>query len=151
MTIGQSNREASPPEQAVQVVHRHLIAFTGLLGMLAVLIGAFGAHGLEDFLVSRYGLSDDQVAKRLDQFDVGARYHLAHSVTLLAICLLPGFSPRAIRLIASFMVAGIALFSGSLYLLVATNTPWLGAVTPIGGVCWIVGWLAITVSAVQSR
>jgi len=143
--------DASRPEHDRQVLDHRLVAITGLLGMLAVLMGAFGAHGLEDFLVSRYGLTADQVAKRLDQFDVGARYHLAHAVALLAICVLPGFTPWAIRVIAILMIAGIVLFSGSLYLLVATHTPWLGAVTPIGGVCWLVGWIAITVVAVRLR
>ena len=133
------------------LVHRHLLAVSGIVGMLGVLIGAFGAHGLEDFLAKTHDLSGDAVSKRLDQFDVGARYHLAHAVALLAICSIRGFSPAVIRAIAAFMILGIVLFSGSLYLLVATNTAWLGAITPIGGVSWIIGWTMIAVAAMRAR
>lgn len=130
-------------------VRRHLLAISGIFGMLGVLIGAFGAHGLEGFLIETHALSGETVAKRLDQFDVGARYHLVHAVALLAICSIRGFSATVIRTIAAFMMVGIVLFSGSLYLLVATNTVWLGAITPIGGVSWIIGWTMIAVAAMR--
>ncbi len=136
--------------QRDRLAFRYLLATAAVFGMLGVLIGAFGAHGLENFLVQTHSLDGEIVAKRLDQFDVGARYHLVHAVALLAICSIRGISPMVIRAIAVFMMVGIVLFSGSLYLLVATNTTWLGAITPIGGVSWIIGWTMIAVAAIRA-
>lgn len=120
------------------------IAVAGWSGFMAVLIGAFGAHGLPDFLASRHDLGPDLVAKRLDQFDVGVRYHLAHSLALLALALASsGRTERGGRLmgwILGLLLAGIVLFSGSLYVLVLSDTPRWGAVTPLGGVLWLVAW-----------
>jgi len=147
MTSGEQTRVVTNPNK---LLHRHLLAVSGILGMLGVLIGALGAHGLEDFLVETHALSGETIAKRLGQFDVGARYHLVHAVALLAICSIRGISPTVIRAIAVFMIVGIVLFSGSLYLLVATNTTWLGAITPIGGVSWIIGWTMIAVAAIRA-
>jgi len=146
MTSGEATGDA--PDRG-PLPQRHLLAISGFVGMLGVLIGAFGAHGLEDFLVKTHALTGDAVTKRLDQFDVGARYHLVHAVALLAICSIRGFSAAVVRAIATLMLVGIVLFSGSLYLLVATNTAWLGAITPIGGVSWIIGWTMIAVSAMR--
>ncbi len=87
------------------------------------------------------GLTYEKYADRLDQFDVAARYHLVHAVMLLAMIALP---PSRCRSVAAVLVTvGIVLFSGSLYLLVLTNTPWLGAITPIGGVAWVIGWILL--------
>jgi len=127
-----------------------IVATAAILGGLGVVIGAFGAHGLETSLADS-GLAPDVVAKRLDQFDVGARYHLVHAVALLALAGLPAISRSARMAAFGLMVAGIVLFSGSLYLLVVTNTPKLGAITPIGGVCWIIAWSIVAVSATRNR
>jgi len=129
---------------------RRLIAVAGWTGFLAVLIGAFGAHGLEGWLESRFAAPPELIAKRLDQFDVGARYHLAHAVALLALAGWAGGLRRTVRYAARLMVAGIVLFSGSLYVLVLTNTPAWGAVTPIGGVLWLVAWGLVAISARRS-
>lgn len=126
------------------------VAVGGIMGALGVLVGAFGAHGLDEFLLGS-GLNAAKVAERLDQFDVAARYHLVHAVALLGSANLPQLSPRARWLAFLFFTAGIVLFSGSLYLLVITNTPWLGAITPLGGVSWIIAWCTIAVSALGSR
>ena len=117
---------------------------------MGVLIGAFGAHGLEAFLVDA-GASAELVDKRLDQFDVGARYHLVHAVALLGLPGLPLLSARMRSFAFGFFTAGIVLFSGSLYLLVLTNTPWLGAITLFGGVCWILAWTTIAVAALMAK
>jgi len=146
MTSGEVTGDAT---KRGPLAHRLLLAVSGIVGMLGVLIGAFGAHGLEDFLVQTHALTGDAVTKRLAQFDVAARYHLVHAVALLAICSIRGFSEAVIHAIAALMIVGIVLFSGSLYLLVATNTAWLGAITPIGGVSWIIGWALIAVSAMR--
>jgi len=126
-----------------------MAATAGILGGLGVLIGAFGAHGLENFLGEK-GLEPAVILKRIDQFDVGARYHLVHAVALLAVANSVLLSRRARWIVFSLFTAGIILFSGSLYLLVATNTPWLGAITPIGGVAWIIAWSTIAISALKN-
>jgi uncharacterized membrane protein YgdD (TMEM256/DUF423 family) len=133
-------------ELAVLRLRRRIIAAAGLAGLLGVVIGAFGAHGLEGHLNDHLSLSTELLAKRLDQFDVGARYHLVHAAAMLALAALP-LSPAVIRIAGVLMVAGIVLFSGSLYLLVATNTPWLGAITPFGGAAWIIAWGVIAAGA----
>ncbi len=96
----------------------------GLLAGLAVMSGAFGAHALAG-------------NPRLDVWKTAALYHLVHAIALL----LPGLPTLTRRL----HLAGLLVFSGSLYLLVLTDTPWLGAITPIGGLCLIGGWLAAAV------
>ncbi|EMI19133.1 membrane protein containing DUF423 [Rhodopirellula maiorica SM1] len=124
------------------VLQRRTLVAAAICGALAVLIGAFGAHGLPEFLQSR-GLDAETIAKRSGQFDVGARYHLVHAVVLLVIAAIPFGSNRVRRVAAWLMLLGILFFSGSLYLLVALNKPWLGAVTPIGGLLWIAGWVSL--------
>ena len=120
---------------------RWLVVVAGVSGALAVLLGAFAAHGLEAFLAEQT-MEADLVAKRVAQFDVGARYHLIHSVGLLALAAFGDGSKRWLAA-AGLMIAGIVLFSGSLYVLVLTNTPKWGAVTPLGGLSWIASWLLI--------
>lgn len=98
---------------------------------LAVALGAFGAHGLE-----RHVTPD-----RLETFKTGVLYHLLHALALLAAAWAATQWPGgAVQWAGYLFAAGIVLFSGSLYLLVLTDTPWLGAVTPFGGVAFIVGW-----------
>lgn len=116
-----------------------LIAFAGAS---AVAIGAFGAHGL-DSLLSEAGMDAERMNRRLQQFDTGARYHLVHAVVLLALAGLPTSRGRLFRLVVTLMFLGILLFSGSLYLLVLTDTPRWGAVTPLGGLSWIIAWILI--------
>ena len=125
---------------------RRVLLIAGLAGASGVLMGSFGAHGLDGFLTSR-GLDTELVAKRVDQFDVGVRYHLIHAVALLGLAGLSIGSENLIRWVARLMTAGLLLFSGSLYLLVVTNTPWLGAITPLGGLSWIVGWTLLLFAA----
>ena len=127
-----------------------MVITASIAGALGVLFGAFGAHWLPGWLAER-GLAADLVSKRLDQFDVAARYHLVHAAALLAAGALRVGSLRARRLAAWLLTAGIVLFSGSLYLLVVTNTPWLGAVTPLGGLAWIAGWIALAVAAFRAK
>ena len=111
------------------------------LAGLAVLLGAFGAHGLK----SRVSSED------LEIFKTGVRYHMAHAIGLLLIGAI-GFhlNHDLIHIPAYLLTAGIVIFSGSLYLLILTNTRWLGAVTPIGGVCFIAGWLLLAFNIYRS-
>lgn len=127
--------------------NRWLVVAAAIAGASGVAIGALGAHGLPEFLL-RQGADAELVAKRLAQFDTGARYHLVHAVALLAIGLFAANADDSakmtlVRWSGILMIAGIVLFSGSLYLLVVTNTPILGAITPLGGISWIAAWVLI--------
>lgn len=99
----------------------------GLLGATAVAAGAFGAHALEGQVT----------AERLETWHTASSYHLVHAVALLALSLAP--VPR--RLTSLLFCFGILIFSGSLYALVLLDLPILGAITPLGGICFIAGWL----------
>ena len=109
------------------------IVVAALSGTLAVVLGAFGAHGLER-------IADPS---QLDAWSTASEYHLLHSVALLALALYGARSERSVRIPASLFAAGIVLFSGSIYALVLTGMSWLGPVTPLGGVCLIAGWLSL--------
>jgi uncharacterized membrane protein YgdD (TMEM256/DUF423 family) len=121
---------------------RRTILIAGILGAVGIVCASFSAHGLENLLVEME-YSPELIGKRLDQFDVGVRYHLLHTVALVAVAAVPFGSPTVRRWASRFMIAGIVLFSGSLYALVLTNRTGFGMVTPLGGLCWIVGWLAL--------
>jgi uncharacterized membrane protein YgdD (TMEM256/DUF423 family) len=99
-------------------------------GLVAVALGAFGAHGL------RGRVTAEQAAA----WATASHYHLLHSVVLLALALFAASTGRPIRLPATLFTVGITLFSGSIYLLVLTQYRWLGPVTPLGGLCLIAGW-----------
>lgn len=122
----------------------HKLGWTGIFGALGVLIGAFGAHGMPDHLASM-GLDAELIAKRLDQFDVGVRYHLVHVAAMLGLLAVPRLCEKSRGVAFWLMAVGIVLFSGSLYILVATNTAWLGAITPLGGLAWIIAWVVIAI------
>jgi len=104
----------------------------GITGAIGVALGAFGAHGLE-------GLVEDT---RLETWQTASRYHLVHALALLAVAA----HPRQPTPAGALFLAGILFFSGSLYALVLAEAAggsarWLGAVTPLGGVLFIAGWL----------
>ena len=103
-----------------------------LTGFTAVAAGAFGAHAVRDL--------DWVTPARMAVWETGAQYHLVHAVVLLVCTVLPLYQPRLQRLAAAAIFSGVVIFSGTLYLLVLTDTPWLGAVTPIGGVLLLIGW-----------
>ena len=112
-----------------------------LSGMLAVLLGAFGAHAMRR-------LTPDMLAV----YQTGVQYHFWHALGLLAIALTLAHFPAAqgLKWAGWLMLAGILIFSGSLYLLAVTGMRWLGAITPIGGSAFIVAWalFAATVARV---
>ena len=112
-----------------------------LLAGLAVIAGAFGAHLLEDALT----------LERLETFETAAKYQMYHALALVGIGLTQ--RPEAFKTSGYLFIAGTVVFSGSLYLLVLTDTAWLGAITPIGGVLFITGWgfLAATRIRKESR
>jgi uncharacterized membrane protein YgdD (TMEM256/DUF423 family) len=98
---------------------------------LAVALGAFGAHGLESRVTP----------ERLDTFKTGVLYHMVHALALLAVgWALTQWPGGAVQWAGYLFLTGIVLFSGSLYLLVLTDTPLFGIITPFGGLAFIVGW-----------
>ena len=109
------------------------IQTAALLGALGVVLGAFGAHGLEARLTP----------DRLDIWTTAVDYHLLHAVALLALALYARATGAKIRGPATGFTLGILLFSGSLYALALGGPRLLGPVTPLGGLCFIAGWLAL--------
>ncbi|MEX2572466.1 MAG: DUF423 domain-containing protein [Gemmatimonadota bacterium] len=109
-----------------------------LLALLAVAAGAFGAHAL------RERLSEDLLAV----FETGARYHMYHALALLAAGWAVNQWSGAYATAAGWLfIVGIVIFSGSLYVLALTGVRWLGAITPIGGAAFLVGWLCLALAA----
>jgi len=109
-----------------------------LLGGLAVALGAFAAHGL------RASLTPADLAT----FETAVRYQMYHALGLLAVAGAVARWDAATAVAAGwFFTAGIVIFSGSLYLLVLTGPRWLGAITPIGGVAFLVGWALLAWTA----
>jgi len=107
------------------------------LGFLAVALGAFGAHMLHEILTRN---------ERLDTWHTAVLYHFVH---VLMMCLLASREKLPKGPWLSFLI-GIVIFSGSLYVLALTNIKWLGAITPIGGVAFLVGWAWLAICRVQS-
>lgn len=120
----------------VVCMHRPFLTMAAWLGALAVALGAFGAHGLKDHLQAV-----DVSGLRLGWWNTAAHYHLSHALAL-GLCAATAGDSRAARVSRLCFTAGIAIFSGTLYLMALTGVRWLGAVTPIGGVLLIVAWLA---------
>ncbi len=106
-----------------------------LVGFLAVVLGAFGAHGLKGKIAPAL----------LEAWQTGVLYHLVHAGVLLALALYARAAHVNVTLPAGLFVAGVVLFSGSLYVMALTGVTQLGMVTPIGGLCLLAGWLAIMV------
>jgi uncharacterized membrane protein YgdD (TMEM256/DUF423 family) len=118
------------------------IAWGALFGAIAVGAGAFGAHGLKSLVTP----------DRLQVFETAVRYQVIHALALLVVGLLSsGSTDRRLAWAGRSMTVGIVVFSGSLYLLVLTDTAWLGAITPLGGVSFIAGWLFLAAWAVSRR
>ncbi|MFP3948694.1 MAG: DUF423 domain-containing protein [Gemmatimonadota bacterium] len=111
-----------------------LLLLGAVLAFLGVALGAFGAHGL------RGRVSADD----LQTFEIGVRYQMYHALALLVVAWVGTRFPGGAVITAGWLfVAGILIFSGSLYVLVLSGVRWLGAVTPIGGLAFLGGWLAL--------
>lgn len=133
---------ASPTTEFEHGVMARLFFIAGAVAAgIGVAAGAFGAHGLETRVT----------ADRLATFQTGVTYQMYHALALLFV----GWAAAQgggwpITGAGYCFLAGIVIFSGSLYLLVLTDTPWLGAVTPLGGVAFIVGWALLAWGMVGS-
>ena len=122
-------------------MERFLFAAGAIAALLAVVLGAFGAHALRDRLAPDL----------LTVFETGVRYHFYHALGLLAAAYAASRWPDGAAPLAGWLfIAGILLFSGSLYLLAVTNTRWLGAITPLGGLAFIAGWAALAWTALTA-
>jgi uncharacterized membrane protein YgdD (TMEM256/DUF423 family) len=121
-------------------VERLFFAAACVAGFLGVALGAFGAHALKTQLTP----------EALATFEIGVRYQLYHALALIAAALACTRWPSAwARASGWLFIAGIAVFSGSLYVLALTGAKWLGAVTPIGGVALLAGWGCLGVAATR--
>jgi uncharacterized membrane protein YgdD (TMEM256/DUF423 family) len=107
------------------------IAIGALNAALASAAGAFAAHSLRDRLDTR----------ALEVFQTGARYHMYHALALIAAGVVASSAVRGAQIAGWLFQAGIVLFSGSLYVLALTGVTGLGAITPLGGVAFLTGWL----------
>lgn len=115
-----------------------LIRGAAISGFIGVGAGAFGAHGLKNHV-------DPAL---LPVWHTAVLYQLIHTLALLMLVgLASHINAAALRWTARLFAAGIVIFSGSLYVLVLTNVKWLGAITPIGGVCFLAAWLCLALSA----
>ena len=113
------------------------------MGGTGVAIGAFGAHAFKPALIA---------AGREDTFELAVRYQFYHALALLiAGVLAKEIQAKRIGTSALFFLAGIFVFSGSLYLLCLTGITWLGAVTPIGGICFLIGWLLLALAVANRK
>lgn len=127
-----------------------LLLAGAILAALGVVIGAFGAHSLPKLISNTNVASDSEaislVAKRVANWETGARYQMYHAFGLMVAGLLCQIVPRKLCVIAGWaFVFGILFFSGSLYLLALSNLKWLGAIAPIGGTAFIVGWVSLAI------
>jgi uncharacterized membrane protein YgdD (TMEM256/DUF423 family) len=121
---------------------RRFLFLGSLSAMLAVALGAFGAHALRASITPL----------RLVTFETGVRYQMYHALALILVALLTAHLPKRLSAAAGWLfVAGTLFFSGSLYALALTGTRSWGAVAPIGGVCFLAGWICLAWTAIAQK
>lgn len=121
-------------------MHKRLLAAAALLGFLSVALGAFGAHALKQIIDP----------PSLAIFETGVRYQFYHVFAIaLAGILYGSFPDKKILLAGNLFLLGTCLFSGSLYILAISGIRWLGAITPLGGVSYMAGWLLLAWSVLR--
>ena len=111
----------------MSVMHILLFRVAAALCLLGVALGAFGAHALKETLAAR---------EMLGAWEKAVLYQFIHAIALLGLAMMPNLNKPA----AMLLLAGIVLFSGSLYVMALTNVRALGAITPLGGLCFLAGW-----------
>lgn len=125
-------------------MQRHWIFIGGLLAAFGVGLGAFGAHGLGGYLESLHSGDTELVAKRLGDWKTAALYQMHHALGMVAVGLVLQLRQNRWLNVAGWcFLMGILLFSGLLYALVLTEVRILGAIVPIGGISFIVGWISL--------
>lgn len=121
---------------------RFYLVIGAALAALAVILGAFGAHGLKQVLS----------AESLTTFETGVRYQMYHSLAILALPALMMYShAQWLNRVALCFILGCLMFSGSLYALAMTGVKWFGPITPLGGVFFIAGWGILVVALVKGK
>ena len=109
----------------------NLIRVGAISAGIAVAAGAFGAHGLKSVIS----------APAIEIWKTGVQYHLAHALAMLLVAALAGqVELKVTQTVGKLFLIGQLIFAGSLYLLAVTGVKWLGAITPLGGVCFLLGW-----------
>jgi uncharacterized membrane protein YgdD (TMEM256/DUF423 family) len=124
------------------MISRWVLSAGAGFALLAVILGAFAAHGLKAVL-------DTQ---QLALFETASKYQMYHALALLVVGVMltnPQFSRRLLKLAVLAFILGIILFSGSLYLLALVGVSWLGAITPLGGIAFLSGWLIMIIAALR--
>lgn len=123
-------------------MERLFVIIGALSGAIGVGAGAFGAHALRARLEPRM----------LEVFETGARYQMYHAIALLGVAWVASRWPGSLSTASGWLfLAGTVLFSGSLYAMALTGVRALGAITPIGGVCFIAGWVCLALAAAKAR
>ena len=123
-------------------MRKGFLLLAALSGFLAVALGAFGAHGLKQVTTP----------EMIDIFNLGVEYQFYHTFALIAVAFSGHWlKSRLIDWAGYLFLLGIVLFSGSLYLYVLVGSKWTGPVTPMGGVCFLLGWLFIAVAVWRNR
>ena len=125
---------------------RRILLTGAFIGMLAIILGAFGAHLLKKYLS----------VEQLVTFETGVRYQMYHALLLLFLSTLKEFTPKALKTIYNLTVAGVILFSGSIYLLATKNLTLFDSkiivfATPLGGFLLILAWLALFVTFFKQK
>ncbi len=120
-----------------------ILSTTAFLGLLAIILGAFGAHALQEKLDT----------EALKSFETGVRYLMYHVIVLLFINTYSGFTDRAKKMISYLFLIGILFFSGSIFAITMGNIPakFIWFVTPLGGLLFILGWLKMAVSFLKIK
>lgn len=116
-----------------------ILVWAAVSGFCAVALGAFGAHGLKPFLTEH----------ELDIYKTAVNYQMWHTLLLALIARLP--ADKLLSWAANALLAGIVLFSGSLYLLAICKVSWLGMITPLGGLAFLLAWALLGVAAYRAR
>ena len=123
--------------------YRRIMLVAAVLGSLAVILGAFGAHGLESS-IKEWGLNAEDEAKRLHNWEVAVRYHMYHALAMLAAGLIAMKNPgKLLSSSAWCFTTGVLLFSGCLYAWVLSGNKTAVMVVPLGGVFLIAGWVLL--------
>ena len=123
---------------------KYWLVVAAISGAICVMLGAFAAHSLTSVVSEQ----------RLDVFHTAVDYQFYHSLALMLVVVLRhhyNSLERQLCQVAGLFCAGILLFSGSLYILVLTDMPWLGAITPFGGIAFIIGWFYLALSVLRKE
>ena len=128
-----------------------LLWISCLLGAIGVIVGAFGAHGLPNYLKGK-GQSEEEIRKHLEQCETAVQYHLIHTLAVIALSQVSGFTKRkSLHFATLFMLLGILLFSGGLYSIVFLQQIGHWSIVPLGGSLFILGWLTAAWHFATSR